>query len=93
MEQSCERYCRFKEFLRNREEQTHVGNRANVDIYNCTDAKIANEARKLVEKKKTPEEIQKALNKEGSNSKVSVISGKYEKGQYDLVDKTDWSPD
>jgi peptidyl-prolyl cis-trans isomerase SurA len=67
------------------------GNRADVDIYNCTDAKIANEARKLVEKKKSPEEIQKTLNKEGSSSKVSVISGKYEKGQYDLVDKTDWS--
>jgi len=64
--------------------------RADVDIYNCSDLKIAEEARKLAEKHNSPEEIQKKLNKEGSNSKVSVISGKYEKGQYDVVDKTDW---
>ncbi|MGK4455830.1 hypothetical protein, partial [Klebsiella pneumoniae] len=63
---------------------------ANVDIYNCSDLKIAEEAHKLAEKGKTPEEIQKKLNKEGSSNKVSVISGKYEKGQYDVVDKTDW---
>ena len=36
------------------------------------------------------EEIQKKLNKEGGTSKVSVISGKYEKGAYDVVDKTEW---
>lgn len=64
--------------------------RADVDIYNCSDKKIAEEAHKMAEKGKTPDEIQKKLNKEGSSSKVSVISGKYEKGQYDVVDKTDW---
>ena len=64
--------------------------RANADIYNCSDEKIATEARKLAEKHESPEEIQKKLNKEGSASKVSIISGKYEKGAYDVVDKTDW---
>jgi peptidyl-prolyl cis-trans isomerase SurA len=64
--------------------------RANVEIFNCTDQKIADEAHKMAEKGKTAEEIQKKLNKEGSNSKVSVISGKYEKGQYDVVDKIEW---
>jgi peptidyl-prolyl cis-trans isomerase SurA len=63
--------------------------RANADIYNCSDEKIAEEAHKLVGHG-SPEEIQKQLNKEGSTSKVSVISGKYEKGAYDVVDKTDW---
>jgi len=64
--------------------------RANADIYNCSDEKIATEARKLAEKHESPEEIQKKLNKEGSTSKVSIISGKYEKGAYDVIDKTDW---
>jgi peptidyl-prolyl cis-trans isomerase SurA len=64
--------------------------RADVNIFNCSDQKICDEAHKLAEKGKSSEEIQKKLNKEGSNSKVSVIGGKYEKGQYDVVDKTDW---
>jgi peptidyl-prolyl cis-trans isomerase SurA len=64
--------------------------RAEVEIYNCSDLKIAEEAHKMAEKNKPAEEIQKKLNKEGSRSKVSVISGKYEKGAYDVVDKTDW---
>lgn len=64
--------------------------RAEAEIFNCSDKKIADEAHKMAEKGKTAEEIQKKLNKEGSNSKVSVISGKYEKGQYDVVDKTGW---
>jgi peptidyl-prolyl cis-trans isomerase SurA len=64
--------------------------RADVEIFNCSDNKIAEEAHKMAERGKSVEEIQKKLNKEGSNSKVSVISGKYEKGAYDVVDKTDW---
>lgn len=64
--------------------------RAKADIYNCSNMKIAEEARKLAEKGKTPAEIQEKLNKDESKGKVSVISGKYEKGQYDVVDKTGW---
>jgi peptidyl-prolyl cis-trans isomerase SurA len=64
--------------------------RADAEIFNSTDTKIAEEARKMAEKGKSVEEIQSKLNKEGSRSKVSVISGKYEKGQYDVVDKTNW---
>jgi peptidyl-prolyl cis-trans isomerase SurA len=64
--------------------------RADVEIFNCSDKKICDEANALVKSGKTGEEVQKLLNKEGSTSKVSVISGKYEKGQYDVVDKTTW---
>ena len=64
--------------------------RAQVEIFNCSDLKIAEEAHKMAEKGKSGEEIQKKLNKEGSNSKVSILSGKYEKGQYDVIDKTEW---
>ncbi|MCW3125864.1 MAG: hypothetical protein JWO03_1522 [Bacteroidetes bacterium] len=64
--------------------------RADVEIYNCSDKKICDDAHAMAQSGKTGEEIQKALNKEGSNSKVSVLSGKYEKGQYDVVDKSTW---
>ena len=64
--------------------------RADVEIYNCSDAKICDDAYKLVGKGKTAAETQKKLNKAGANSKVSVLSGKYEKGQYDVVDKVEW---
>jgi peptidyl-prolyl cis-trans isomerase SurA len=68
------------------------GKRVEADIYNCTDAKIAADARKMVDKHEMPSAIQKKLNKEKATSKVSVISGKYEKGQYDVVDKVEWKP-
>ena len=64
--------------------------RADVEIYNCSDKKICDAAHDLAAQGKTAEAIQKQLNKEGSNSKVSVLSGKYEKGQYDVVDKSSW---
>ena len=44
----------------------------------------------MAEKKKTPEEIKEKLNVAGSKSHVSVIEGKYEKKQYDVVDKIEW---
>lgn len=68
------------------------GNRADVQIYNASDAKIANAAYKLAGKGKTPAEIQKKLNVANAKSKVSVLEGKYEKGQYDVVDKIEWKP-
>ena len=64
--------------------------RADVEIYNCSDAKICDEAYKMAAKGKSAADIQKKLNKEGVNSKVSVLTGKYEKGQYDVVDKVEW---
>ncbi|MFN8309923.1 MAG: peptidylprolyl isomerase [Chitinophagales bacterium] len=68
------------------------GPRAEVQIFNATDEKIAKAAAKMAKKGATPEAIQAKLNKAGSGSKVSVINGKYEKGQYDVVDKIDWKP-
>ncbi len=68
------------------------GNRAEVVIFNCSDKKIADEAYKMIQKNKSVDEVKKKLNVEGSKSKVSTIEGKYEKGQYEVVDKIDWKP-
>ena len=46
----------------------------------------------MVEKKKSAEEVKEKFNKSGNKEHVSVIEGKYEKGQYDVVDKIDWKP-
>ena len=69
------------------------GNRADVEIFNCNEQNICNDARKLAEKKKSANEIKTKLNKEGANARISVIEGKYEKGQYpEVVDKIEWKP-
>ena len=68
------------------------GNRAEVAIFNFNDKKAAEEAYKLAEKKKTVAEIKEKINVTGSKAHVSVIEGKYERGQYDVVDKIDWKP-
>ena len=68
------------------------GNRADVAIFNVNDKKTADEAYKMAEKKKTAEEIKQKFNVAGSKAHVSVIESKYEKGQYDVVDKIDWKP-
>jgi peptidyl-prolyl cis-trans isomerase SurA len=82
----------LKIFYETDKEKYKWGNRADVDIYNCTDKGIATPTRKMLEKKKSSEAITAQLNVADSKSKVSVISGKYEKGQYELIDKTDWLP-
>ena len=68
------------------------GKRAEVAIFNANDKAGAEEARKMYEKKKTVEEIKEKINKATNKAHVSVIEGKYEKGQYDVVDKIDWKP-
>ncbi|MES2619793.1 MAG: peptidylprolyl isomerase [Bacteroidota bacterium] len=80
----------LEEFRKKNESRYMWGNRAEVEIYNCNDQTICNDARKLVEKKKPAEEVKVKLNKEGANAHVSAIAGKYEKGQYDVVDKIEW---
>lgn len=67
-------------------------NRAEVEIFNCNDQNICNEAYKLAEKKKSSNDIKSKLNKEETKAHVSAIEGKYEKGQYDVVDKIEWKP-
>lgn len=66
------------------------GNRAEVEIYNCNDKKLCAEANKMATKGKTADEIKTKLNKAGGKGQVSVIEGKYEKGQYDVVDSLVW---
>jgi len=68
------------------------GKRVEVAIFNVNEKQAAEEAHKLAEKKKTPEEIKEKINKAGGKAHVSVIEGKYEKGQYDVVDKINWTP-
>lgn len=79
-------------FRKNNEQKYMWGNRAVVEIYNCNDEKICNDAYKLAQKKKSADEIKTKLNKEGAKAHVSTINGKYEKGQYDVVDKIEWKP-
>jgi peptidyl-prolyl cis-trans isomerase SurA len=81
----------LQQFYDNNKSKYMWKDRADAEICNCTDKKICDEAHKMAEKGKSPEDIQKKLNKEGSSSKVSIITGKYEKGQYDVVDKTNWT--
>jgi len=68
------------------------GNRADVVIFNCNDSKLCDDAYKLAKKGKSADDIKAKLDKEGSKLKVSTIEGKYEKGQYDVVDKIEWKP-
>jgi len=67
------------------------GNRVDVVIYNTTDKKLADAAYKLATKKKDATAIKTKLNKEGAAAKISTIEGKYEKGQYNVVDEIEWN--
>lgn len=68
------------------------GNRADVVIYNVNDAKLAEAANKLAKKGTDANAIKAKLNKADAKAKISTIEGKYEKGQYDVVDKIKWEP-
>lgn len=80
----------LEEFRKKNENKYMWGNRAEATVFTGNDSKLMAAAAKLATKGKSPEEIKSKLNKEGSKSKVSTIDGKYEKGQYEVVDKTDW---
>jgi peptidyl-prolyl cis-trans isomerase SurA len=82
----------LEEFRKKNEKKYMWGVRADVAIFNCNNQDIANEAYKMAKAKNTGDEIKDKLNVAGSNGHVSVIEGKYEKGQYDVVDKIDWKP-
>jgi peptidyl-prolyl cis-trans isomerase SurA len=66
------------------------GNRVDVAIYNLNDKTAAESAYKLVNQGKSADDIKGIINTAGSKAHVSVIEGKYEKGQYDVVDKIEW---
>ncbi len=76
-------------FRKNNEQKYMWADRADAVIYNCNDKKICDDAYKLAAKK-SPEEIKTKLNKDGVKARLSTIEGKYEKGAYDVVDKTEW---
>jgi peptidyl-prolyl cis-trans isomerase SurA len=66
------------------------GNRLHVVIFNTTDKTLADKAYKMAIKKKDPEQIKAKLNKPDSPAKISTLEGKYEKGQYNVVDEIEW---
>lgn len=66
------------------------GNRLHVVIFNTTDKTLADKAYKMATKKKDAEEIKAKLNKSDAIAKISTIEGKYEKGQYNVVDEIEW---
>ncbi|MBP6732588.1 MAG: peptidylprolyl isomerase, partial [Chitinophagales bacterium] len=76
-------------FRKNNEQKYMWADRADAVIYNCNDKKICDDAYKLAAKK-SAEEIKAKLNKDGVKARLSTIEGKYEKGAYDVVDKTEW---
>ena len=78
------------EYRKKNETKYMWGERAEAEIFNCNDKKLCAEANKMASKGKTKDEITSKLNKAGAASKVSVIEGKYEKGQYDVIDSLEW---
>ena len=76
-------------FRKNNEQKYMWSDRAEALIFNSNDKKLNDDSYKLATKK-TPTEIKDKLNKVGAKAHLSVIEGKYEKGQYDVVDKTNW---
>lgn len=65
--------------------------RVEATVYTCKDAKVAEQAKKLMKKKKTDEDIVKTINKD-SQLNIKVENGKYLKGDNDIVDKVEWTP-
>ncbi|MCW5908139.1 MAG: peptidylprolyl isomerase [Chitinophagales bacterium] len=80
----------LEEFRKKNETKYMWGNRAQVIIFNSNDQKLSDAAYKLALKGKSADEIKTKLNKDGAKSKISTIEGKYEKGQYDVIDKIEW---
>ncbi len=76
-------------FRKNNEQKYMWADRAEAVIFNCNEKKICDDAYKIAAKKSITE-IKEKLNKDGAKARISVIEGKYEKGQYDVVDKTNW---
>jgi peptidyl-prolyl cis-trans isomerase SurA len=66
------------------------GDRVEAEVFNCTNKNMADAAYKLAKKKKSAGDIQLKVNQLNPAGKVSVIDGKYEKGQYDVVDNAGW---
>lgn len=64
--------------------------RAEAEIFNCSTKKIADAAYKMAQKGKSASDIQAKLNKDAAKGKVSVITKKFEKEEYDVVDKAGW---
>lgn len=79
----------LEEFRKKNEKKYMWDERVEAVVFNGTDQKITDAARKLASKGKSLDDIKK-LNKPGSKSVVSLIEKKYIKGEYDIIDKTGW---
>ena len=67
--------------------------RAEATVYKCANEKVAADVRKMLKdkakKKYTTDDILKAINKD-SQLNLNIESGKYSKGDNDIVDKIEW---
>jgi peptidyl-prolyl cis-trans isomerase SurA len=63
--------------------------RCNAVIYTCANEKVAKKARKLIQKGKAMVEITAELNKD-SQLNVSTQTGKFPKGENDIIDGIEW---
>lgn len=87
----------LKEFYEKNKNNYMWGERADAVIYTCASQSIANSLRKLLKKKDmTQEKIMEELNKD-SQLNVNIKTGKFEKGDNDVIDSIAWvqgiSPD
>ena len=79
----------LKEFYdKNKTKYMHP-QRCNAVIYTCANEKIANKARKLIQKGKAMVEITAELNKE-SQLNVNTKTSKFVKGESDIIDGIEW---
>jgi len=85
----------LEEFYESHKNDYMWGERADASIYTCANETIAKKARKLAAKKvKKSLDDQVILDKLNKNSQfdLKIESGKFLKGDNEMVDKTNWEP-
>ena len=67
------------------------GDRMEATIYSCSDAAVAKEVRKMMKKIDDDDTLMERINK-SSLLNLQVKSGKFAKGESDIIDKIKWVP-
>jgi peptidyl-prolyl cis-trans isomerase SurA len=83
----------LKEFYEKNKNNYLWDERADAVIYKCKDQEIATKVKKNItaKKKKSDDELLKEINKD-SQLNLQIESGKYLKGENDIIDKVNWNP-
>lgn len=83
----------LKDFYEKNKDKYMWETRAEATVYKCANEKVAEEVRKMLKdkakKKYTNDDILKAINKD-SQLNLNIESGKYSKGDNEIVDKFEW---